>query len=345
MAEEQKTDDFETAFAQFSVPDDQKPKDEAPADAAQAGTDGGDGAAKGGDDAGSKNDTGAGADNGGAAGDGGDAGAAAAAEGDNKGAKGDEAAAAASAAESGEGEGGKEKGKVDEGAAKPGAEAPAAGPSADDILTGLKDLIAQGKKPDAEEGAAKQQQSQEEEKPLYTEDETEFLKEYDKEWTDVARGEGLKRRQEYRELLNYVFTQVAEYVKPIKEMAEAVAERTHRQDIETNIADYSDNLREDVVKWVREQPAYLQPAYNHVITNGTVEEVKDLVDRYRSATGKKPAEAGTQKPTGKKDNELSDEAKKAAESLAPVDVKRSGVQQPGDPSNFDDAWKQFADQT
>lgn len=339
----QKTDDFEAAFAQFSAPDD-KSKSEPSADAAQADTGEGAGAdTMGGDDAGSKNDTGAGTGNGDATSDVGDTGSAADTEGGDKGKEGDEAAAA-SATESGEGEDGKEKGKVDEGAAKSSAETPAAGPSADDILTGLKDLIAQGKKPDAEEGAAKQQ-SQEEEKPLYTEDETEFLKEYDKEWTDVARGEGLKRRQEYRELLNYVFTQVAEYVKPIKEMAEAVAERTHRQDIETNIADYSDNLREDVVKWVKEQPAYLQPAYNHVITNGTVEEVKDLVDRYRSATGKKPAEAGTQKPTGKKDNELSDEAKKAAESLAPVDVKRSGVQQPGDPSNFDDAWKQFADQT
>jgi hypothetical protein len=41
-------------------------------------------------------------------------------------------------------------------------------------------------------------------------------------------------------------------------------------------------------------------------------------------------------------NELSDEAKKAAAALAPVDSKRSGVQQPSDLSNFDDAWKQAA---
>lgn len=158
------------------------------------------------------------------------------------------------------------------------------------------------------------------------------------------KGEALKRRAEYQALLSHIFTQVRDFVKPIQETAEVLAERTFATDLRTSVPDYSDQLRADVTAWVKNQPTYLQVAYNHVITEGTVDEVKDLVDRYRTATGKaapKPAGAGGAAPkpadTG---NELSDEAKKAAAALAPVDSKRSGVSAPSDPSNFDDAWKQ-----
>jgi hypothetical protein len=161
-----------------------------------------------------------------------------------------------------------------------------------------------------------------------------------------VKGEALKRRAEYKELLGYVFKQVADFVKPIQETAETLAERTYTTDLKGAVPDYSDQLRTEVTAWVKTQPTYLQVAFNHVITEGTVDEVKDLVDRYRTATGKvapKPAAAGGAAPKpAERGNELSDEAKKAAAALAPVDSKRSGVSAPSDPSNFDDAWKQAA---
>jgi hypothetical protein len=181
---------------------------------------------------------------------------------------------------------------------------------------------------------------------LYSQEEKDFLTGYDKDWADVARGEALKRRAEYDALLKHVFSQVAAFVKPIQETAETLAQRTFTTDVKTAVPDYSDQLRAEVVDWVKSQPTYLQVAYNHVIEEGTVDEVKDLVDRYRTSTGKaapKPAGAGGAAPkTPDKGNELSDEAKKAAAALAPVDSKRSGVQAPSDPSNFDDAWKEAA---
>lgn len=212
--------------------------------------------------------------------------------------------------------------------------------TADDILKGIEALMnkpAPEAKPGAEPKAG-------EEAPLYNDEETAFLGEYDKEWGDVVKGEALKRRAEYKELLNYVFTQVANFVKPIQDMTDSLATRTHLTDIETKIPDYSDALREEVTTWVKTQPAYLQTAYNQVINEGTVDEVKDLVDRYRGATGKAaPAAAAAEpKPAGK-DNELSGDAKKAAAALAPVESKRSGIQAPGDPADFDDAWKQAAE--
>jgi hypothetical protein len=219
--------------------------------------------------------------------------------------------------------------------AKPAEAAPvAAAPDADAILDGLRKLVGDAKP--AEAAPAGEQKA--EEKPVYTQDEQEFLTTYEKEWEDVSRGEALKRRAEYQQLLGYVFDQVANYMKPFQEMTETIAERTHRQDIESNVTDYSDKLRDDVISWVKTQPAYLQNAYSQVITEGTVDEVKDLVDRYRTATGQG---APAPKPASR-DNELSEPAKQAAAALAPVESKRAGVQQPSDPSNFDDAWKQFS---
>lgn len=230
-------------------------------------------------------------------------------------------------------------------AAKPGDKKPEpeAKPAAtaDDILKGLEALI---NKPATEPEAKPTADADGKEAPLYNQEETAFLTEYDKEWGDVVKGEALKRRAEYKELLKYVFAQVADFVKPIMDTTTTLAERTHRADIETNVVDYSDQLRDDVVKWVETQPAYLQTAYNQVINEGTVDEVKDLVDRYRGATGKAaPAAAATDSKLNGKDNELSGEAKKAAAALAPVESKRSGIQAPGDPSDFDDAWKQAAE--
>jgi hypothetical protein len=225
---------------------------------------------------------------------------------------------------------------------EPAAAEPEAKPAAtaDDILKGIEALMNKPA-PGAEEkpGAGGEQEA-----PLYNAEETAFLADYDKEWGDVVKGEALKRRAEYKELLGYVFKQVADFVKPLQDTAAALATRTHLADIETSIPDYSDQLRDDVTAWVKTQPAYLQTAYNQVINEGTVDEVKDLVDRYRGATGKAaPAAAAAEpKPNGK-DNELSGDAKKAAAALAPVESKRSGIQAPGDPSDFDDAWKQAAE--
>ena len=218
----------------------------------------------------------------------------------------------------------------------PAADLPAQ--SADDILSNLADLMAKRKPVDAPVAATATADAPAEQ-PVFSTDEQEFLVEYEKDWEQVSKGEGLKRRHEYQQLLGFIFKQVADYVKPIRDTTEVLAERTHVSDVRGAVPDYSDNLRDEVEAWAKLQPAYLQSAYNQVITTGTVDEVKDLVARYRAETGKATVVATTPKPKG---NELSGEAKKAVEALAPVESKRSGVQQPDDPSNFDDAWRQAA---
>lgn len=343
MAEKQ--DEFEAAFAEFAAPEDKKP-----ADAATAGADGGGdaSAASGGENvtgsdggadagaaasgsAGDAGDPGANAVDGAAAGQAaGDAGAAGEtdgaapdAQGGDAGASGAEAGAAAAA------------GAADDqaGAQKGDAGTPAVA-DPDAILDGLRKLVGDVKQePEKKPEAATQELPE-----LYNDEEKAFLTKYDEDWSDVTKGEALKRRAEYRELATYIFSEVAKFMTPLRETTDALAERTFRADVKSAVPDYSDDLRQSVIDWTKTQPAYLQAAFNQVITEGTVDEVKDLIERYRQATGKAAPAAGGQKPA--RGNELSDEAKKAAAQLAPVDSKRSGVQAPSDPSSFEDAWKQ-----
>lgn len=173
---------------------------------------------------------------------------------------------------------------------------------------------------------------------IYNIEEKAFLATYDNDWGDVAKGEALKRRGEYRDLIGYMFTQMAEQLRPVFETVDILSTRTHLSDLRSQVEDY-DTVREKVVGWVEDQPMYLQSAYKQVIQAGTAEEVAHLIESYRKATG---APAAVITPPTKKSGELSDDAKKAALSLAPVTTKRSTIPQADDPDDFDSAFAKFA---
>jgi hypothetical protein len=177
---------------------------------------------------------------------------------------------------------------------------------------------------------------------IYSEEDKQFLAEYEKDWPDVAKAEALRRRSEYRDLVKYVFNEVANELRPLSEMVRSMSERTHLDDLYTNVGDY-DQVRDKVVDWVGTQPPYLQAAYNHVIQNGTVDEVVDLINRYRQATGDSlTQQAAPQAAPRKVDTELPSATKQAAASLAPVSSKRSAVIQADDPNDFESAFASFA---
>jgi len=186
------------------------------------------------------------------------------------------------------------------------------------------------------------EQEQPERPPLYTEEEKQFLESYRNDWPDIAKAEALQRRAEYAQLVDFVFAQVREAINPLNETVETLATRTHLEELQTKVEDY-DDVRDKVVEWVQAQPAYLRAAYEHVITQGTVEEVADLVDRYRKENGVEPkpaAEAATQQQP--RDTELPAATKKAAAGLAPVRSKRSQPSATADPADFDAAFAAFA---
>jgi hypothetical protein len=109
------------------------------------------------------------------------------------------------------------------------------------------------------------------------------------------------------------------------------------------IPDY-DAVANDVVQWARTDkgiPRLLRDTYERVITEGDVSEIKYLVDTWRTATGKsvaQPAARTTPAAPVTKANELSEAAKQAAASLAPVVSRRTAVVTSATPEGFDDAF-------
>lgn len=174
---------------------------------------------------------------------------------------------------------------------------------------------------------------------LFSADEKEFLSTYEKDWPDVARAEDLRWRAKAHDLVNYVFQEVAKEISPIMQSVRTLSERTHLSDLHNTVEDY-DDIRDKVIDWVGHQPAYLQSAYQHVIQQGTVEEVADLVTRWRQASGTQAQPAAPARR--KAETELPTATKQAAAALAPVSSKRSAVIQGVDPNDFESAFSDFA---
>ena len=170
--------------------------------------------------------------------------------------------------------------------------------------------------------------------PLFTPDEQAELAAYEKDWPDVAKAEGLRRRAEYRQLLEYVFQQVGQRLAPLEQMTVGGAERSHLNDLYTLIPDY-DQVRDPVLNWIGQQPAYVKAAYQAVAQSGTPAEIADMVNRFRKETGARAPSVPTPPPAP------APAVRRAAAALAPVQSVRSGVTD-SQPDDFDGAFAAFA---
>jgi hypothetical protein len=224
----------------------------------------------------------------------------------------------------------------------PPAEEPAAPkPVIDDPIARLADLIEKKQTLTPESAPAPAAPAVSTPEPeIFTVQEKEFLTSYQKDWPDVARAEALLRRAEYRDLVGYVFDQVSKEIvekqlRPLASTVQILSERTHLGDLQRQISDYAE-IRDKVEEWAMKQPAYLQRAYDHVIKQGTVDEIKDLIDRYRRDSG--ISAGASANPGSKPVTELPLATKKAVAALAPVSSKRSAVVAGTDPNDFDGAW-------
>ena len=219
----------------------------------------------------------------------------------------------------------------------PAPEAPKEPPPSDDVLARLAQLV----KDTPQQPAAPAPQPAPQPQPLYADDEVAYLQNYDKEWPDVSRAESLKRRGEHQQLINYVFNEVATELRPLMETVATLSQRTFLTDLSSKVEDY-DTVRDAVIDWVGTQPEYLQHAYNRVIESGSVEEIADLIGRYKRDTGAVAAQSAPAPATKKVDTELPPATKQAAAALAPVSSKRTVVPQAVDPTDFEAAFASFA---
>lgn len=165
-----------------------------------------------------------------------------------------------------------------------------------------------------------------------TPEEVEAVNTYIAEFPQVAAAQQIIMRREIEAAVNYVLMELASVLQPVVQRVDLVAQRNHLDDLEHMVPDYAD-VRQKVIDWVGTQPDYLRGAYHSVIQQGTADQVKDLIDRYRTATGT----TITPVPSKTQEAELPAATKKAAAALAQVSSKRSTTTTSA-PTDFDGAW-------
>jgi len=217
------------------------------------------------------------------------------------------------------------------------------GPSAEEIAAALADkLKAPAPAPETPPAPAAPAPAAEA-PPLYTQEELGVLQEFEKNWPDVNAAVALQQRAVVHDMLKYVFEQVQQFVGPTIDQVRSIQNNLHTSELKALVSDYDPQLEEKVSSWIDTQPGYLQGALKQVMQTGTSEEVADLIGRYRAETGSAPAAPAAPAPTPAPapQAQLSDAAKKAAASLAPVSGERSAVPQ-GEPQDYDSAFAQYA---
>jgi len=179
---------------------------------------------------------------------------------------------------------------------------------------------------------------------IYAADEKEFLASYDKEWPDIVKGEALKRRAEYAELVKHIFTEIARVYDPLvtrgAQAAEDVAEANTLAVVRSAHADYDGAMYDDVLKWAGTLTGTRKKIVDTTIAEGDPQELVDLLTEFKSATGRKPrVVAGVAAAAPAAVTELSAKAKQAAKALGVVDSKRTApVSGQPDINDFDAAW-------
>jgi hypothetical protein len=186
--------------------------------------------------------------------------------------------------------------------------------------------------------------------PTYTADEQGIIAKYQEDWPDVAKAESLVRRKEYQELVGYIFQQVESRYAPVLEYMEKQAPRTQYSAIVDMVPDY-DTVRDKALAWVDTQPDYMKEAYQRVTSEGTPEQVADLIDRFKKDTGyvAQAAAAPTTpappavaiKPVAAA---LPAAAQKAVAKLAVVKTGRSDQTEGVGEEDFEGSFAQYAEQ-
>jgi hypothetical protein len=177
--------------------------------------------------------------------------------------------------------------------------------------------------------------------PILTRDDAQFLQTFEKDYPEMARAMLVVQRAATTQMLTHVMGELNRALAARDEILQELGVRQQESDLVAAVPDYND-IHGKVTAWVKTQPRYLQPAYEHVIANGTADEVIDLIGQWRASTGAVVPTA-TASVSTRSDSELSTAAKKAVAALAPVTSKRTATPvSASDPDDFDGAFARFA---
>ena len=179
---------------------------------------------------------------------------------------------------------------------------------------------------------------------LYSADEIKILQAYEKDWPDHAAAMALLMRGASIAQRAQIFQEVGSVLQPQQQTLQELQAARQLSDLERTIPDYNE-VRTPAATWAMTDPNIpprLRATYKAVIDDGEVSEVKWLVDDWRKATGKAAPTGATPAANVRPVSELSEAAKQAAASLAPIASKRTAVVTSADPVSFDDAWEKFS---
>lgn len=178
---------------------------------------------------------------------------------------------------------------------------------------------------------------------LYTPEELTTLETFEKDWPDAAKALQLIMRGATTVQRAQTMEQMAATLAPALQNMQTVQFDHQLNSLRQVIPDY-DSIREPAIQWAttdKSIPTPLRNTFKNVIEQGEPSDVKWLVDSWRTATGKSVSSTPSPVAAAKPANELSEAAKQAAASLAPVVSKRTAVVSSATPVDFDGAFEHF----
>jgi hypothetical protein len=195
--------------------------------------------------------------------------------------------------------------------------------------TQLLSQLEEAKKPKAPDAEPAPKPTKEQEKAAdafidsLTDDQKKQLEEYEKDFDTVSKMEGLKRSMEMKKLrkemddwkadidkkqsdIDKKLTDQGSRLSPIVEKHQTDEHQGHFNAIKEAHNDY-ETYRDDgsITKWIESKPKYLQPALKETYSNGTADDVIDLISDF------------------KKDNNIQTEASTDTSKVVNIDAKKA----------------------
>ena len=229
----------------------------------------------------------------------------------------------------------------------------------DDELAQIAERIQQRRSGSEAEGSEEETGGQEEEQQptnwmdYVPEDKRQLVEQYESEWPEVAEAEQLKREAQLKQLQDQVYSEVGQALAPIADMHRQMQVDAHHKAIQAKHSDV-DDIKDDLIEWVGQQPDFVRPAFEQVLQKGSAEEVNQLIDHYKQATGSATgAGAGTTASSARQQqgsgNVTKRSSKKAAPSASAKNAtaaapkpKRTEPPKATDPTDFDSAFDEAA---